>query len=167
MLIAGIDPGKKHLGFCIFDTVTNRIEKWELLHVDETSPRTLVASIRDVFEDVARCHRVYIERQPPQNTSMCRVQHYLQMYLELKCPMCEVFIVQASKRTRFLKAAAASCPTKLLFDTYHQRKKSSVAYVDHLLANGDVQCSDDLRSRFSSAEKRDDFAEALLLAFAA
>lgn len=166
MLIAGIDPGKKHLGFCIFDTVAHRIEKWELLHVDDTSPRTLIDSIAHIFDDLSMCQCVRIERQPPQNTSMCRVQHFLQMYLELVYPECEVTIVQASRRTRFLKSVATNCPVKMLFDTYTQRKKSSVTYVDHLLSNGEVQCGDDLRSRFSEAEKRDDFAEALLLAFA-
>jgi hypothetical protein len=166
MLIAGIDPGKKHLAVCVVDTTDNRIVQWQLLNVDDTSAGAFVRSIRGAVEgEVVKCRRVYIERQPPLNSSMCRVQYFLQMYLEMRVPACEVVIVQAAKRTRYLKARAPEFPGKMmLFDTYAQRKKSSVAFVDHVLATGDTSCDETIRSRFTTAVKRDDYAESFLLA---
>lgn len=167
MLIAGIDPGRKNLGLCVYDTTRGRVVHWELLNVDDLSARTFAQSVRGVFvaRDIGACQHVYIERQPPQNASMCRVQHYLQMYIELTYPACDVHIVQAAKRTRYLKANASQGPKKLLFDTYHQRKKSSVAFVDHLLSECETLCDDPIRSRFATATKRDDYAEAFLLSY--
>jgi hypothetical protein len=167
VLICGIDPGKHHLGLCVYDDEQRVILDWEVIRVDDSSASSFVRSVEKTFQacHLHHCSNVYIERQPPQNSSMCRVQHYLQMYLELRMPMCEVSIIQAAKRTRFLKSIASSYPGTLLFDTYAQRKRSSVNFVQHILKTQTTTCSEDIRSRFESATKRDDFAESFLLAY--
>jgi len=167
MLIAGIDPGRKHLGLCVYDTTRGCVVHWELLQVEDVSAQAFVESVQCIFDarDLGECVSVYIERQPPQNASMCRVQHYLQMYFCLRHPSCRVYTVQAAKRTRYLKSMASRVPRKLLFDTYAQRKKSSITFVDHLLEECETLCDESLRSRFATATKRDDFAEAFLLSY--
>lgn len=160
MRLAGIDPGRRHLGVCIIecsDDCHMRITKWTVCEVDDSSPRAFLETASDILEALIGVDRIYIERQPPKNSSMCRVQQYLQMYLEIKTPHSHVSIVQAAKRTKFLKTHAPH----LAYDTYYQRKKSSVTFVESVLESSDQP----LTSRFTHAAKRDDYAESFLLVY--
>lgn len=162
MLIAGIDPGRQHMGICVLEATSGEIVYWNVVSVDEKTSETFIDTFDPIFMEshIDECDCIYIERQPPKNSDMCKIQHYLEMFLALRVPRAHIQLVQPAKRVKFLRDAAGVRGLHLSFDTYAQRKKSSIAYVEHVLG----ECgSTPMIETFMTSSKKDDYAEAYIL----
>jgi len=159
MSILGIDPGRHHVGMCLYDSSSNRILEWGLYTVDDTSVRTFLETFKACIDDILGDHTpqtVIIERQPPKNTSMARISHYMHVYLAMSYRDAVIKLVPPSSRIRYLRKSAFQ---GLLFDTYTQRKKSSIAFVYQWLETHDSSW----KVWFHDQSKQDDCAESFLL----
>lgn len=156
--ILGIDPGKHHTGVCVFDGDSKRIMSWGTYAIDDTTIDTCIESCRSMFGDSLGNDppsSIVIERQPPKNGAMCRISYYLHMYLALTYPGVSIRMVPPTRRIKYVREARSD----LLFDTYAQRKKSSIAYVASWLKS----TGSDWITWFESQKKQDDCAESFLL----
>lgn len=157
-LVLGIDPGKHHAGICLFDSDSTRIVSWGLYAIDDASVESCLESCRSCFQDVLGDDpptSIAIERQPPQNRNMCRISHFVQMYLAITYPGVPIRVVSPGRRLAYLRQTRPD----LDLQTYARRKKSSIAYVAWWLEN----TASDWISWFAAQPKQDDCAESLLL----
>lgn len=158
-MILGIDPGKHHTGMCLYDPTTETILSWGLYAIDDITVETFIKSFRSILESVFEgrtgLDTVYIERQPPKNTSMCKICHYMHMYLAMMYPNVSIVLVPPARRINYLRKASPDLP----FDTYSQRKKSSIQYVSAWLKEHNSSWA----GWFHDQSKQDDCAESFLL----
>lgn len=102
---------------------------------------------------------VVIERQPPRNATMSRLQHYMEMYFAMQgLPV----VVQDAKHKLAFAAGTPWWPSEDLASwTYHTRKKVAVQTVAAFL--GEIPQPP---NAFAQARKKDDYADCLLQAMA-
>lgn len=167
MRILSVDPGRKNLCLCIVDineTETNGVSDvilfWNLSEIP-----THVKSLRDALDallaDVAY-DEVVIERQPPRNSTMKRLEHLFEMYFAVHDkPVC-VFDprhkLAFAAKTPFWEAHVS--PT---YTSYAQRKKLSVGVVTRFLEATKEQNAS-FHGLFTKAKKKDDYSDSLLQA---
>lgn len=156
--VLGIDPGKHHAGVCVFDTESNRIVSWGMYAIDDTTIDACIESCRSLCHEALGSDppsSIMIERQPPKNGTMCRISHYLQMYLALAYPGIPISMVPPTRRIKYVRDTRPDLP----FETYAQRKKSSIAFVASWLES----TGSEWIAWFGSQKKQDDCAESFLL----
>jgi hypothetical protein len=155
----GIDPGKHHVGMCLYDPDATCILSWDCVTIDDTTVSRFIETFRACLENIVgdgpAPTRISIERQPPKNTTMCRISHYMHMYLALTYPDAEIRIVPPTRRLKYMKLEHPDLP----FDTYTQRKKSSIRCVEAWLET----TKSTWNGWFHDQTKRDDCAESFLL----
>jgi hypothetical protein len=158
----GIDPGKQHVGMCLYDPSSDRILEWRCSTIDDSTIQSFITTFREclseILNDTTTLETVSIERQPPKNSSMCRISHYMHMYIALTYPDTEIRIIPPTRRIKKIRIERPD----LGFDTYTQRKKSSIQYVSEWLDN--TQSS--WKEWFMQQTKKDDCAESFLLCLA-
>jgi hypothetical protein len=158
----GIDPGKQHVGLCLYDPSSYRILEWGCLTIDDSTIESFITSFRkclsEILNDTTTLETVSIERQPPKNSSMCRISHYMHMYIALTYPDTKIRIIPPTRRIKKIRIERPD----LGFDTYTQRKKSSIRYVSEWLDS--TQSS--WKEWFDQQTKKDDCAESFLLCLA-
>lgn len=112
----------------------------------------------DALPWVADCEDVVIERQPPRNATMARLQHYLEMYFVMRD---KPVTVQDAKHKLAFAAATPWWPEGMPVNwTYHTRKKLAVLTARKFL---DSTPQDPRFARlFASTTKKDDLADSLL-----
>lgn len=159
MIHLGIDPGKHHVGMCLYNESTQTILEWKCHTVDDSTVSTFITSFQTCMHDILNDHGepgvVSIERQPPKNGSMCRISHYMHMYLALTYPDATIRIIPPTRRIKKLRLERPD----LGFDTYTQRKKSSIQFVKDWLKTTDSIWY----GWFCEQQKQDDCAESFLL----
>lgn len=170
-LIVSFDVGRKNLAVCCLrlgPTVEeDSIVGWKVMTA-EPSAEGMVKALRGSAVDawLGRCSRVVIERQPPRNATMSRLQHYLELYSSMfNVPV----YVQDAKHKLSFAASTPYWPDREIGSwTYHQRKKLSVETVQNYLKREDVSRSHDgdALAAFHACKKKDDFADCLLQAMA-
>jgi len=157
-LIVAFDPGTKHLGICAVSTHTEHerpdtIVLWEVIDVSG-GVDAFTKAMRGATDDVlARAHTVVIERQPPLNRSALQIQHWIEVYVNLRNPACTIVLRNAQTRVAYVRRVRPD----LDFSTYARRKKSSIQYVRTLVKGTPDE------SRFEREHKKDDLAEAYTL----
>ena len=147
--ILAIDPGCHSLGLAV--TRGDNILDWRIVDLVPSVKKPTIARIvagavhmvgsMNIVPDVAR-----IEQQPNQNVSMKVLSHVLQGVLMATFPEASVTII--SPKTY-----------KLAGGTYASRKRDSVARVARAVAEDTVW-----NAVFAAHSKKDDLADALLLA---
>ena len=149
MFIIGIDPGVHNLAVAVLHAEDLSIVEWRLVDlVRKKKPAigeiTLAATafVREFVSDKGAM-AVRIEQQPVNNTAMKVLSHVLQALFLTKTD--DVTLVNPKTY-------------KLAGGTYPQRKRDSVRRVGELVAGGPWQ------SVFDTSPKKDDLADALLLA---
>ena len=80
MKILSIDCGIKNLAYCLYNTETKQIEKWEVANISpylesDKSPEhcyipELCVAFFDTHKHLLECDTVIIEKQPPRNAKM-------------------------------------------------------------------------------------------------
>ena len=158
----GIDPGKHHVGMCLYDPNSERIIEWTCSTIDDSTIQSFITTFRqclsDMLEDTCTLDTVSIERQPPKNASMCRISHYMHMYIALTYPKTDIRIVPPTRRIKKIRIERPD----LGFDTYAQRKKASIQYVSEWLESTQSTWT----AWFNEQDKKDDCAESFLLCLA-
>ena len=157
-MILGIDPGKNHLGMCLYDPSSTRIVSWGLYTIDDMCVESFIDSFRDRVSSALESHiptSICIERQPPKNGSMCRLMHYMHVFFVMTYPGIPVTLIPPTKRIAYVRRALPDIPCT----NYGQRKKASVAYVRQWLEN----TASEWISWFDAQSKQDDCAESFLL----
>lgn len=161
MLVLGIDVGTKNLGMCVVRTGTDfpRILHWGVVCLKGPTPQCITEALHNVpLVSVDRC---VIERQPVKNPTMCRMQHYLEMYWTTR----NVDVTVQDARAKLTYAMGTTWwRAENDVSTYYQRKRSAVDVVGAFLR--DTEQDDPTRDIFHSAKKKDDLADSLLHALA-
>ena len=158
--VLSIDVGRKNLGLCVVqpgdDPTRDRIKHWAVIAC-EPSP----AGIRDALAPLdwaLQANEVVIERQPPRNATMSRLQHYLEMYFAMHA---KDVVVQDAKHKLAFAASTPWWPAQPLDNwTYHTRKKVSVTTAQGFV-NATTQ-DPAVVAGFLAAKKKDDYADSLL-----
>lgn len=162
MLILSIDVGRKNLALCALEPgdqpADDRIRWWTVTACDP-SPAGLKDCL-DALPWLAECDEVVIERQPPKNPTMSRLQHYLEMHF---CWMGKPVVVQDAKHKLAYAASTPWWPSdKVESWTYHARKKLAVATMANYL--GDTPQAQEFQDLFRGSKKADDLADSALQA---
>lgn len=173
MRVLSVDPGRKNLGFCVINVddadrsgMHDVIEFWTVI---ETSTHVvgLKRTLDDLLRDVAY-DEVVIERQPPKNSTMKRFEHLFEMYFTtLEKP---VTVVDARHKLTFA-SSTPNWPGGARDESvngkgswsYVRRKKISVSTVTTFL-EATTERHESFRDVFHRAQKKDDYADALLQA---
>jgi len=149
--VIAFDPGTKHLGVC---TMAGDAEVllWEVMDVSG-GVAEFTETMGALDDLIRRAHTAVIERQPPLNRSAVLIQHWLELYVHSVNQRCTIVLLNAQSRVAYLRRHRP----ELNVSSYAQRKKSSCVFVHSLLRAADL-------ARFESARKKDDLAEAYILA---
>lgn len=167
MSILSIDPGRKNLGLCILDPGTDptgrddTITHWAVVETPLDAPG-LIDMMRAEVQGKS-FGRVVIERQPPKNNGMKKLEHHLEMYFAtLGIP---VTVVDARMKLLFAettphwKGPAEGVKT---IKSYVRRKKLAIGVVTRYLEDSpqNTECA----KLFRAAKKQDDYADSFLQA---
>jgi Holliday junction resolvasome RuvABC endonuclease subunit len=169
--ILSIDPGRKNLGLCVIRADENdrsgmrdAITFWRVVEIS-TDVAQLKRILDDILKDVAYDVAV-IERQPPKNSTMKRFEHLFEMYCSMHGT--PVYVIDARHKLTFASRTPhwpGGRPIDAGKDkgswSYVKRKKIAVAVVTKFLAETDHAAFQEL---FDKAQKKDDYADALLQA---
>lgn len=167
-VVLSIDVGRKNLALCAVrpgdKPASDRIVAWSVISCEPTAAG-IAAAVHALTRDdarwadaTARCTDVVIERQPPRNATMSRLQHYLEMYFAMHS---KHVVVQDAKHKLAYAASTPWWPSGDLASwTYYLRKKLSVQTTEAFLA--DTHQAADLVDAFQQTKKKDDYADSLL-----
>lgn len=150
MRILSLDPGQRHLALCIIESTTRQIDLWTLVKLDTLTPMDVKEHLDAILEPHTYAI-VLIERQPPRNHSMTKLECWLHMYFVMSGH--PVRLVHASNKIGYEKGR-----------TYYQRKKASVATLREYMETHPQ--SSKMCDVFENAPKKDDLADCVLQALA-
>lgn len=163
-MIASIDVGRKNLAVCALDPGECRsgrddvIRHWTVTTCDPTA-RGMFEALRDL-PWVLDSREVVVERQPPKNPTMTRLQHYIEMYF---AGHGRPVTVQDAKHKLAWAASTAWWPADQATSwSYHARKKLSV-----LTTKGFLEACPQppgVLETFEASKKKDDLADSFLQA---
>lgn len=164
--VLGIDVGAKNLGLCLLER-TGKILFWDVVTLRNMKKMPCAVDVYNAlrgiqaFEDA---DTVVIERQPPSNPGMCKIQHYL----EYHCATLDKPVrVQDAKVKLGYAMTMPWWPEDGDTSSYYRRKKTAVKAVENYLKWSDTSCPDQQTiQRFHGSTKKDDFADSLLHALA-
>lgn len=178
--VAGIDIGTKNLSWCILSiggSARTTIHSWTktAIYSGDTNPRTdeLLKSAVDVFRQLdaefARCEHVYIESQSYAQEVMREVAAAILAHFYTTRSQRPVSFVHGGTKYRLAttdeKVAAERGPRGGKSTTYEANKRLSVILCERLIRETCDRVQEAL-DVLMAAEKRDDFADSFLLAYA-
>jgi hypothetical protein len=177
--VLGIDPGRDNLALCPVDVTPDdgsfRIRRWTVTRA-ASDPRGLKRAMDDLdlrswLEGV---EVAAIERQPPKNPSIQRIQHYLEMCCAVyssadtdaaTAAATDVVVLDPKLKLAWALSSPWFPARAVPSWTYRERKKLAVETVRAVLELTDQD--DSVRETFERSKKKDDLADAFLLAMAA
>lgn len=170
MKVLSIDPGRKNFGVAIVDIPNqedyqqNVVSFWNVSELPE-SPMDLVKALDDMFPTLHDIDVAVIERQPPKNYRMQRLQHHLEMYFVMRrLPVdfidARIKLIYA-ETTPYWRGTTGAKNIK----SYVRRKKLAVGVIQRYLEERPDHHADALYI-FRRAKKQDDYADCLLQALA-
>ena len=160
-LVLSVDVGRKNLALCVLHAgedargANDTIVQWAVVSCEPT-PEGIRGAMAGM--DLEGVTEAVIERQPPRNPTMCRLQHYIEMFCVLRG--LQVVVQDAKHKLAFAASTPWWPPGDLASWTYHTRKKVSVQTATAFLDA--VPQRDDLAKTFLRSRKKDDFADSLL-----
>lgn len=160
-LVLSVDVGRKNLALCVLRAgedvrgANDTIVHWAVVSCEPTPNG--IAGAMDAL-DLTGVTEAVIERQPPRNPTMCRLQHYIEMFCALRG--LRVVVQDAKHKLAFAASTPWWPPGDLASWTYHTRKKVSVQTTTAFL--GAAPQRPDLTAQFLQSRKKDDFADSLL-----
>ena len=162
MKLLGIDCGVKNLAYCIYDTETKTIEKWDVIDVSEklTYIPDMCITYLEKHTDLLDCDKVLIEKQPPRNGKMRVMEASLYCYFTLRGKIDESKQI-TSVETYSAKHKLGGMLGLSGIKSYGARKKAAIKKVTDLLSDNETW----LRY-FCEHKKRDDLADSWLMILA-
>ena len=163
-MLLSIDVGHKNLGVCCLvpgddDTgALDSIHQWTLTSI-LSGPRAVVDTMRSIGVEalLPSIERIVVERQPGRNTSMVRLQHYLEMYFLMHDKQVDL----QDGRVKLQFAFTTPFWGEGVFpETYHGRKKKAVEVVREWMRA--TNQPEDVVATFETSPKKDDLADCLL-----
>jgi hypothetical protein len=162
--VLSIDPGTKHLSLCILER-GGRIAYWNTLELGGQTGRAqdVIDALRQTPGEISY-DTVLIERQPPRNIRMKKMESMLEMYFVMSGKA--VSVVDSKRKLRYASETPYWQNLGDISTTYTLRKKQAVATVEAFLGQTNISSSHDSESltKFYAAKKKDDFADCLLQA---
>lgn len=159
--VLSVDVGRDNLALCLVrpapDPEDDEILKWEVTACEPT-PAGMHACLSRFCADAGLTGdaEIVVERQPPKNPTMTRLQHYIEMYFWDRAVH-----VQDPKHKLSFAASTPHYPAEVPNWTYHTRKKVSVQTVRSRLLDARWH---PWRQTFDAAKKKDDLADSFLQA---
>lgn len=168
MRVLSVDPGRKNLGLCVLAAdladptgAHDLIEYWTVREAPADA-HGLKRALTDMLDGVAY-DEVVIERQPPRNPSMKRLEHLFEMYFAMLNKPVRVFDARNKLAFAMRTPHWATAGRGVVWSNYGHRKKLAVTIVAAFLeASGAHNTA--FQSMFKTAKKKDDFSDALLQA---
>lgn len=156
MLILSFDVGLKNLAYCVYNTETNKIEKWSVDNVEmqkgDDVCRAIVKYLDKLQLTVNQWDTLLIEKQPVRNNKMRIVENLLNVYYIIKNPERKIIVYSPKHKLGSDTFKGAKM--------YRERKKLGV--------NRCYQFLNDTHSTwkeiFEKSKKKDDLADCLLQA---
>jgi hypothetical protein len=169
MKILGIDCGVKNLAYCIYDTETKIIEKWDVIDVSEKASLTYIPDMcityLDKHKDLLDCDKVLIEKQPPRNGKMRVMEASLYCYFTLRGTIDEnkqITSVETYSAKHKLGGMLGLSGKK----SYGARKKAAIKKVTDILSDEGKKIDEPWLRYFCEHKKRDDLADSWLMILA-
>ena len=167
----GIDCGIKNLAYCLYNTETKEIEKWNVIDlstnaiVNLTYIPDMCINYLDEHTDLLDCDKVLIEKQPPRNGKMRVMEAALYCYFTLRGKLDEnkqVSTVETYSAKHKLGGMLSLSGKK----SYGARKKAAIVKVTAILSKDNTDLNDPWLRFFCEHKKRDDLSDALLMILA-
>ena len=158
--VLSVDVGRKNLAVCIVrpapDPEDDEIVRWDVMDCEPTPAGVHATLSRFCGGALPPDAEVVVERQPPKNPTMTRLQHYIEMFFWDR----EVH-VQDPKHKLSFAASTPHYPADVPNWTYHTRKKVAVQTVLSRLKDARWGA---WQRAFDAAKKKDDLADSFLQA---
>jgi hypothetical protein len=171
MRLLGIDCGVKNLAYCLYNTDTNTIEKWDVIdvstnaHVNLTYIPDMCINYMDKHLYLLDCDKVLIEKQPPRNGKMRVMEAALYCYFTLRGKLDESKEI-SSVETYSAKHKLGGMLGLSGKKSYGARKKAAIVKVTAILSKDNTDLNDPWLRFFCEHKKRDDLSDALLMILA-
>jgi len=164
--ILGIDCGVKNLAYCLYNTETKNIQRWDVIDVSENASIPYIPDMSINYLDkhtyLLECDKVLIEKQPPRNGKMRVMEASLYCYFTLRGKLDEnkqISCVETYSAKHKLGGMVGLSGKK----SYGARKKAAINKVKEILGK---ETSDVWLRYFCEHKKRDDLADAYLMVLA-
>ena len=171
MKILGIDCGVKNLAYCVYNSETKTIEKWEVADIspEKTTQSSYIPDICIQYleknKDLLECDKVIIEKQQPRNGKMRVLEAVLYCYFTLQGKKNES-VVMSSVETYSAKHKLGGMLGLSGKKSYGARKKAAITKVKDLLSPANMNNDDTWLRYFCEHKKRDDLADSYLMILA-
>ena len=152
-MLLSIDVGTRNLGICLLDD-NNDIVEWEVGSIPKYHADGFCKAVMKHLDDrpwIKTAKVALIERQPPRNKAMKRMEAYLEAYCVLVgCP--EVMCYNAVNKV-------SDCPGKSRA-AYRKRKNVGIERAEKYI--NDTKQNSKWIDLFKNSKKKDDLADSLL-----
>tara|TARA_B100001094_G_scaffold137877_1_gene133523 strand:+ start:787 stop:1530 length:744 start_codon:yes stop_codon:yes gene_type:complete len=167
MYILSFDVGIKNLAFCVFDSKTKKICRWENISLDPQKGEDMCLCVvrnMDNYEELLNfIDKVVIEKQPSRNNKMRVIEALLQSYFVIKgLASLESTISKVSIYSA--KHKLGNIPSLRGKSNYAERKKLSVQRCKSYIESSNQPF--EMKNKFEKSKKKDDLADTLLQALA-
>ena len=171
MRILGIDCGIKNLAYCLYNTDTKEIEKWNVIDISTNTNANLTyipdmcINYLDEHTYLLDCDKVLIEKQPPRNGKMRVMEAALYCYFTLRGKLDEnkqLSSVETYSAKHKLGGMLGLSGKK----SYGARKKAAIVKVTAILSKDNIDLNDPWLRFFCEHKKRDDLSDAFLMTLA-
>lgn len=182
MKIVGCDVGIKHLGLCMIDTETNKIEQWHVLDVlgDKNATKTSIEECVKYMlialeklswwgtlseDDLVAIESQPVGRMATGNIKCKCISHAIQSFVQLKTTARSMFVNPKTKVSAEIIASIGGIVgggDDNVKKRYKIHKQAAVATVQTMI-NNDAQWAE----WYNGLKKKDDAADAYLLAVVA
>ncbi|MGB0600358.1 MAG: hypothetical protein ACPGLY_27085, partial [Rubripirellula sp.] len=156
-MLLSIDVGIRNLAICAIDELTCEIKHWDVDGVPPQHSDGLFLSLRKHLDDrpwLLHATTILIEKQPNKNKKMVSVQHFLNAYFLIKCPVSTTIIYDAKHKVTDCVGAGR--------EMYKKRKNAAIERCWEFL-NEDGAVNRHWLLMFQDSKKKDDLADTVLM----
>lgn len=156
-MLLSIDVGIRNLAICAIDELTCEIKHWDVDGVPPQHSDGLFLSLRKYLDErpwLLHATTILIEKQPNKNKKMVSVQHFLNAYFLIKCPVSTTIIYDAKHKVTDCVGAGR--------EMYKKRKNAAIERCWEFL-NEDGAVNRHWLLMFQDSKKKDDLADTVLM----
>ena len=154
-MILSFDVGITNLAYCLIETTSHKIKKWDVCKIPSNNMKQLIGFLDSLNFDSTAIDLVLVEKQPSRNCKMRIIEHILLTFFLVK----KFNNVLSFNPKLKLGSLGKSVKGK---QNYSTRKKYGIIMTNRFLL--DYPQSSEIKNTFNTNSKKDDLSDSLLQA---